>query len=59
MAVNVYRLILFLLFLSIGYVLSAEREINQDFLLTVDNANTVHDEVRLPVHGTFKKSVTH
>ncbi len=45
MAVNFYRLILLLLFLSVGYLLSAEGEINQNVLLTGGNDNVVHDQL--------------
>ena len=58
MAVNFYRLILFFVFLSVGYVLSAEKEINQDVLLSADNDTIVNDEVRLPVHATSGESAT-
>ena len=46
MAVNFYRLILLLLFFSVGYLLAAEREINQNFLLTGGNDPVVHDQLR-------------
>lgn len=58
MAVNFYRLILFLLFLSVGYVLSAEGEMNQDLLLSADNGTIVNEEVRLPAHAHSGESAT-
>lgn len=45
MAVNFYRFILLLLFFSVGYLLSAEREINQNYLLIGGSDQVVQDQM--------------